>query len=203
MSNKDWECIEGNIGKEFRTLGFLSATKVKDQAIKLAPDDSTKKVFITIIVPNAPDKGDQVFAELEEFSEHPEKQQVLFNLRSRFTILHTRVEEIEGQQCHHMVLLYNTQALQNYCTVKNPKVKVPIKEDPTCEECQTKVDLEGTKFEFLLVNLADKESYVCVDCINKSTEQKRPPHFCLSSKIYQKNKKSGKKVVHQRFGDRL
>lgn len=78
--------------------GFFSTSKVRDTSISFAQEDRDKKMLITIIVPALPDYIEVMgFAEMREFSSYQDKDEVLFNIESKFTILETLNDEIDGK----------------------------------------------------------------------------------------------------------
>ena len=91
-------------------MAFLSTSKDKEVAMNFIKTDRKKKVLITIIVPAFPDKSEQGFAEMDEFSKYAEDE-VLFNLKSRFTILETTAESnnLGIEACKNLVLLYGAE----------------------------------------------------------------------------------------------
>jgi len=98
--------------------GFLSVSKEKQVALKFMGVDPSKKVFITIIVSKGSNKEEQGFAEVEEFSQFPKEKEVLFNVRSRFTVLETEDEYVYSgsSKCRHLVLFYGAQGFRQFIT---------------------------------------------------------------------------------------
>lgn len=101
MSEGEWPDLNENKSREIEMCGFLSVSKDKNVPLNFIQSDPNQKVFITILVPKGPNEEEQGFAEVEEFSRFPNEKEILFNVRSRFTILETELQS----SYHHLVLL--------------------------------------------------------------------------------------------------
>jgi len=127
--------------------------------------DFDRKVLITIIVPQGPDKGEQGFAEVHEFSHFPLEQEVLFNVRSRFTILEADVEKIAERSVRHLVLFYGAQEWRKNNLLMKPVLKIrlnPLKlNNITCQACKEKI-VGGAYFISLV---AEMKGYTCHKCL--------------------------------------
>ena len=190
ISGEEWSKVEANAGKEIEMLGFLSTSKNKAVATKFTLSDVAKKILITIIVPAAPDKGKQGFAEIKEFSDYSNEEKVLFNIRSRFTILDVGVEDVTNKQCRHLALLYNAKTVQKYILSNDPIIEIYIRDfdQTTCGECYRKIDkTSNSKYSLLFVDLQEKKHFTCYDCIFKTSLIKRRPHACVSSDFVAKH----------------
>ena len=180
---KEWSDLEAKIGREIEMFGFLSTTKAKDVALGFVQGDIAKKALITIVVPAAPDKGEQGFAEVRDLSDFADEDEVLFNIRSRFTVLEAKIEEIDGQNYRHLVLLYGAQTMRNFITTNNPIIEINLANlDPTkCGECHESIShTSADQNTLLFVDMKKKEHYTCYKCLTKMNAEKRAPHVCLS-----------------------
>ena len=190
--------MEAKTGREIEMFGFLSTTKSKDVALDFIGGDIAKKALITIVVPAAPDKGEQGFAEVRDLSEFPDEDEVLFNIRSRFTILETRIEEIDGKDYRHLVLLYGAQTMRNFITTTNPIIEINLANlDPTkCGVCHESISHTSAGKKILLfVDMKNKQHYTCFECLNKPKAEKRVPHICLSSEQVERCIKENSSIV--------
>lgn len=135
LSQEEWSDLKTNLGLEVEMHGFLSVSKDKEVALRFLQENSNQKVFITILVPNGLNEEEQGFAEVEEFSRYPEEKEILFNVRSRFTVLQA---EDQGPY-RHLVLLYGAQGFRKYISEKNPTQQISITNinDIICSICQT------------------------------------------------------------------
>ncbi len=133
MSEQEWLSLKENTGREIEMHGFLSVSKVKNVALNFMRRDSSKMALITIIVPKGPNEEEQGFAEIEEYSMYPMEKEILFNVRSRFTILETEEEYSEDLPYRHLVLLYGAQGFRRFITEQNPIQKISKGRDH-CED---------------------------------------------------------------------
>ena len=185
MSDDEWKQIERNIGKEIEMLGFLSTSKSKKVAVDFLSQDISKKILITIIVPNLPfDKGAQGFAEMKEFSVYKTEEEILFNIMSRFRILETRDETLPGgMTCRHAVLLYGSEAIKQSMTTDESMIEVFIKDfsEVTCEECKEKIT--PTEGGMLSLDISDQNKAVCKKCLDPYQKKNKPTllHYTFSN----------------------
>jgi len=156
ISNPEWEMLENNIEKDIEMYGFLSTSKNKKSAM-----DFAKNLFITIIVPAAPDLGVQGFAEVKEFSAFPNEEEVLFNVRSRFTILDARSEIMDGKELRHVILLFGARAIAEYLTVKKPSITVALSLHQKCNICDVGISF---KEQLLYADLSKPSQFTCAVC---------------------------------------
>ena len=126
LSEMEWLSLKENQDKEIEMHGFLSVSKEKNVALNFMRTDPSKKALITIIVPKGPNEEEQGFAEIEEFSRFPQEKEVLFNVRSRFTVLETEDQYSQDLPCRHLVLLYGAQGFRKFITEQNPVRDVSI-----------------------------------------------------------------------------
>ena len=166
LSEKEWSSLKENLDKEIEIHGFLSVSKKKSVALNFMQTDPSKKVLITILVPKGPNEEEQGFAEIEEFSNYPDEKEILFNVRSRFTVLETEDNYIysEASKCRHLVLLYGAQGFRKFIAEKNPiqEVSIPSMESISCVHCNAKNE------RLFFVSIADpqKQTYCCQKCID-------------------------------------
>jgi len=170
LSEKEWSSLKENQDKEIEMHGFLSVSKKKGVALKFMQSDPSKKVFITIIVPKGPNEEEQGFAEIKEFSDFSGEEEILFNVRSRFTVLETEDDYVYSgtSKCRHLVLLYGAQGFRQLMAEKSPiqEVSIPSIESVSCSHCKVK-SLELPD-RILFVSLADpkKQSPYCKNCLD-------------------------------------
>ena len=160
LSQEEWTSLKENQYKEIEMHGFLSVSKEKNVALNFMSIDPSKKVLITIIVPKGPKEEEQGFAEIEEFSLFPQEREILFNVKSRFTVLETEDEYSLELPCRHLVLLYGAQGFRRFTAEKSPVLKVPIS--------QMGCYCSQEKSEDFLFRPLEKQIYNCQNCIEKS-----------------------------------
>ena len=172
LSEKEWSTLKDSQDQEIEMHGFLSVSKEPNVALNFMQTNPDKKVFITIIVPKGPNEEEQGFAEIEEFSQFPTKEEILFNFRSRFTVLDT-----EDLPYRHLILLYGAQGFRKYTSEENPTQEVSISSlnSIVCARC--KVPNSG---ELFFISLADpqKHVYYCKNCAGDGVS----PLLCVSPK---------------------
>ena len=180
LSKDEWQRLKANIGNEIETSGFLLTTKIKNLAVDFVQSDITTKALITIIVPNIPVKGEQGFAEMSDFSEFPNEEEILFNINSRFTVISATMQEISGLKCRHLILLHDTQAMRRYVTEKNPIIEVSLTNTKQilCAECRYDIDQNNKSF-FFFIDLRQMNHYVCHVCMKKPKITRNLPYLCL------------------------
>jgi len=128
-----------------------------------------QKVFITIIVPKGPNEEEQGFAEIEEFSRFPEEKEILFNVRSRFTVLETEDEWYsEELPYRHLVLLYGAQGFRKFITEKKPiqEISIASLENISCYNCKEHFFQMSEKICFVPITDMKKQIYYCKKCID-------------------------------------
>ena len=198
ISAQEWSNLEARIDREIEMFGFLSTTKAKGVALSFVESDIAKKALITIVVPAAPDKGEQGFAEVKDLSDYAAEDEVLFNIRSRFTVLEAKIEEINGQNYRHLVLLYGAQAMRSFVSTSNPIIEINLRNlDPTkCGDCHESIKYTSAdKNTLLFVDLKRKEHYTCFKCLTKTKANKRSPHMCLSFEQVDRRIKEDSSIV--------
>jgi len=172
LSEQEWSSLKENQDKEIEMHGFLSVSKVKNVALNFMNTDLSKKALITIIVPKGPNEEEQGFAEMEEYSQYPQEKEILFNVRSRFTVLETEDDYAysENSKCRHLVLLYGAQGFRKFISEENPVQEqlVANAEDLSCTQCHVKS--EG----ILFFSIADHH-YYCKSC----TDSGVGPFLCV------------------------
>ena len=185
ISNEKWSEFEANTGKEIEAFSFISATKKKSLAVESALKNYAEKMLITIIVPAVSDQEGQGFAEMDAFSDFPNEEAVLFNIRSKFAILEARTDKAYGQSLRQLVLLYDPQAMRRNITLCKPVTEIKIKELnlKACGECTGKLEgIHGGKDALLFVDLSNKKKfYTCLKCANEVNDRNKPPYLCLLS----------------------
>ena len=180
ISHEEWMRLEQNIGKEIEMYGFLSTSKIRNIALNFAQKDSNKKVFITIIVPKSIDNEEQGFAELREFSEFKEEEEILFNVRSRFRILDASFEQINGFGTRHLILLYGAQGIRKYLRETNANIEICVnnKEQLACKGCGI------IKNENVFIDLYNKENLsICENCVDNLQHEEIPALFFLPKEL--------------------
>jgi hypothetical protein len=180
LSDNEWTRLQQNCGREIEMHGFLSTTKQKEVAFNFCKTDLNKKALISIIVPNFPEKGEQGFAEMSNYTDFPGEDEVLFNVRSRFTVLEVTMEEIDGIKMRHLVLLYGAQAMRRYTTLHNPfiEVQISITQTTKCNECKQQIS-KGEE-SVIAVDIYENHKYLCTDCIKQSHQTNRLVSLCFS-----------------------
>ena len=165
LSDKEWSSLKDNLHREIEMHGFMSVSKEKSVALDFMGFDHSKKVFITIIVPKGPNEEEQGFAEIEEFSKFPNEKEILFNVRSRFTVLEAEEKYSTDLPSRHLVLLYGAQGFRKLIAEKNPIEEVSIlkMDDILCGCCNIQVGKMSQKTAFLTLK---EKVYYCQKCVN-------------------------------------
>ena len=189
VTDQEWNSLKANRGREIEMYGFLSTSKDIEVAMDFLKKDRKKKALIIIVVPALPDKSVQGFAEMNEFSTFAEDE-VLFNLKSRFTVLKTIPESTTpGMEAPRtLILLYGAETMRNYVSHTNPRTEVRVHKDgkKTCEECQSMISSSNEPV-LLFVNLSKQTHYLCNSCMRKPGARKKDPYLCvLLDSNYQK-----------------
>ena len=176
LSQEEWTSLKANLGGEIEMHGFLSVSKNKKVALKYMRDDPNQKVFITILVPKGPNEEERGFAEVEEFSNFPEESEILFNVRSRFTVLETEDLCPEELPYRHLVLLYGAQGFRKFVTEENPlrEILIPNVENISCSVCSC--HRKSTKMFFTPIT---NGSYFCEGCLPDFFANHNGPLLCL------------------------
>jgi len=164
LSQEEWSHLKENRDKEIEMHGFLSVSKEKNIALTFMQTGGSQKVLITILVPKGPNEEEQGFAEIEEYSFFPSEREILFNVRSRFTVLETEDEYSPELPYRHLVLLYGAQGLRKFTAEQKPSLQVLIQsiQDISCCHCA-----KGSPEDFFFRPL-EKPIYYCKNCIDKS-----------------------------------
>ena len=185
LTQEEWDKLAQNIGKDIEMYGFLSTTKNPWVAQNFVMIEPSKKALITILVPEGLNEGEQGFAEVKEFSDFAIEDEVLFNVRSVFTVLEATSQEIEGVQCRHLVLLYGAETWRHHLAHHNDVIKVSLREPPCCYRCNSSV----LEHKVCYVNLGNPEDFVCQKCLKPYLVENRQPLLCLPSmKIKEKTR---------------
>jgi len=175
LSEKEWSSLKENINQEIEMHGFLSVSKEEKISLNFMNTDPDKKVFITIIVPKGPNEEEQGFAEVEEFSRYPQEKEILFNVRSRFTVLEAEDQCFEELPYRHLVLLYGAQGFRKYMAEHNPIIEISIKDSRlvSCSHCKVKDDVK-----MFFVSLVENKTpeYFCKKCLPKADNT---PLLCI------------------------
>ena len=203
LTDQEWGTLKQNIGKEIEMLGFLSTSKEKEVALRFIKRDTAKKTLITIIVPSADYRGEQGFAEIKEFSEY-EEDEVLFNIRSRFTVIATIIESVdpEIEVCRHLVLLYGAEAMRLHAYFNTSIAIISVKATSTtrkqiiCTFCNKECWIgNGEKPELIFV--PQKAShYLCFDCL-KGFKGEPVPYLCFSTDNLCERRMKGKRMTYE------
>ena len=177
MSEQEWKSLKINRDKEIEMHGFLSVSKEKDVALNFMRFDQDEKVFITIIVPRGPNEEEQGFAELEDYSIYPPEKEILFNVRSRFTVLETDDEYSEELPYRHLVLLYGAQGFRKFIAEKKPIKNVSIQDisDISCSHCKEKFVRMSERICFIPIVDIRKQIYYCKKCLDYDAA----PFLCI------------------------
>ena len=189
LSEQEWESLSKNVGKDVEMYGFLSTSKRKDVALDFLRRDVLKKALITVIVPAAPDLEEQGFADVDDLSKYNE-QEVLFNIRSRFTVVEATTEPIDSQtgSCHHLVLLYGAVSMRKYVANNTPCVEISIKNGAgiSCRNCS--LDIHSiNESSLLLKDLEKPDEYLCMKCLCGLETAKASSYLCLPRTNLQAN----------------
>jgi len=179
MMDSEWESLKNNLNKEVEMFGFLSTSSSRKIAVDFL-NKNAQKIFITIIIPPYLEDNEQGFAEVKEFSIYPNEEEVLFNVRSRFTILETSVEKINDDfECRHLVLLYGALGLRKYIAKNNPVTDLGIdlaQGKLSCSDCKAQFQQESPGF----VNMApSKNQYTCMECMKKDNPERKDPYLLI------------------------
>jgi len=184
LSEEEWLNLRENMDKEIEMHGFLSVSKVQNVALNFISTDPSKKVLITIIVPKSPNETEQGFAEVEEFSKFPQEKEILFNVRSRFTVLETEDQYSQDLPCRHLVLLYGAQDFRKFLVERNPVQEVSIKENAhiSCTLCKVVIQqMSATARMFFasLTYIGNNHNYYCQKCLPKLLKTNNTPLLCV------------------------
>jgi len=177
LSKDEWATLTSNVGKEIEMYGFLSTSHNKGAAQAFAKMDPVNKAFVTFIVPGCPGIGEQGFADVKMFSDFQGEEEVLFNVRSRFTILETTSIQIDNVTMRHLVLLYGAQAWRRYLLEEKPTCTVMIDSSKyiKCLHCERILDV--SKIAMLFHYLSSPPGFCCPNCLNESNA----PLLCIPS----------------------
>ena len=181
LSDEEWTGLEKNTGKEIEMFGFLSTSKDRKIGVKFTRKDPTKKALITIIVPSVADLDVRGFAEIKDFSNVPDEEEVLFNIRSRFTILETKIVKNTKKCNRHLTLLYVIRAIRKHISGGKPEIKISLHgiDQLKCKECRCMISDPEGKSNIMYVNLDHKNEYICQKCMEESIKNKINPYLCV------------------------
>jgi len=179
LSGEEWSNLKENVGREIEMHGFMSASKAKKIAMKFVGDEVSAKVFITIVVPKGPNDEEQGFADLYEFSEFSMEKEVLFNVRSRFTVLEADDEYSQELQCRHLVLLYGAQGFRKYIAEKTPVQEVLIPENVSCAHCKASGSEKAEKMVFIPLSDLQNGNFYCKGCLSNLPRSFADPLLCV------------------------
>lgn len=167
ISDEEWAQLEQNCGKDIEMYGFMSTSKDKDIAIGYMQEDMNKKIFITVIVPDALNGEGQGFAEIEKYSEFETEAEVLFNIRSRFTVLKTTMMKDGPVEYRHLVLLYGAQEIRKHLLMQNPVIELKVDTDKLeCAKCK----LTSEK-ALLFADIGNPDKKICYKCLDSVKDQ--------------------------------
>jgi len=157
--------------------GFLSVSKEKNVALNFLKTDPSKKAIITILVPKGPNDQEQGFAEMEEFSQFANEREILFNVRSRFTVLETEDQYSEDLPYRHLVLLYGAQSFRKFIAEKSPVEEISIQsiKNVTCSYCQSQI----SDVQVFFISLTDRNTFVCKACLPNHLQTDNTPLLCV------------------------
>ena len=179
LTDLEWQKLEANIGRDIEMYGFMSTSKDKKTALGFL-NKVDKQAFISVIVPSVPDRRDRGFAYLQDISDYNEEE-ILFNIRSRFTVIEATVETIDPrfEPCRHLVLLYGDLQMREYINMNNPSINLKIKNKDaiSCTECHSKIQY-GSSLVF--VNLTRQNGHTCMKCIQAEETTRTSPYLCVS-----------------------
>ena len=183
LSDQEWSNLKQNLGREIEMHGFLSTSKSQNTALNFMHDDPDQKVFITIIVPKGPNDEEQGFAEIAEFSEFPEEE-ILFNVRSRFTVLETENKHSPGRAYRHLVLLYGAQGFRKFLAEQDAThhISIPRLEKSLCTLCKGQPYQKDAEIFFLSLQDLKKHSYFCQRCFVNLPFETYAPLLCVPVK---------------------
>lgn len=178
ITKEEWVRLEQNQEKEIEMYGFLSTTKNKNVAETFAQEDRDQKAVITIVVPELPDHEGQGFAEVAEYSLYSEEEEILFNVRSRFTILKVGLEDIDGVTYRHLILLYGAQEIRRFISKTNPVIEINLTDvkRSQCGICTAEIELEKS---CLFINLKKTDEHICYRCVKKASSLDMPALACI------------------------
>ena len=179
MSSQDWKKLKNNVGRDIEMHGFLSTSKLERVAFNFLKANPEQKTLITIIVPRCSDKEEQGFVDIQEFSYFQDEEEILFNVRSRFTILDVGNRLFQGKQCRHLILLYGKQAwkIDVHSNKKTHKIDVDFVSSQKCSLCEK--DLGHSK---LFTSLTSPTQQICGSCFESSSQKEYTPLVYLSPK---------------------
>jgi len=185
LSLEEWSSLKENIGREIEMHGFLSVSKDKNIALQFFRQNPSKMVLITIIVPKGPNEEEQGFAEMEEYSLYPMEKEILFNVRSRFTVLETEDEYSEELPYRHLVLLYGAQGFRRHIAEQSPAIEVTIPNinNISCAYCEASAQKMSGKYFFVSITEGRQKDnavyYSCSKCIDNNNASEATPFLCV------------------------
>ena len=174
LSSDEWQELKENIGKEIELYGFLFANKIEAGCDAFVKADVYYRAKITIIIL---DGGN--FADMKEFSWLENEDEFLFNVRSRFKVLHATMQDIDGFKCRHLFLLYigdGNMRLEN-----SPTLEIRFPETFECDHCDVMINMTQEENIFYL-NLNDSKR-LCISCKAKGEHNKHPLLIVTQSQL--------------------
>jgi len=176
ISEKEWESLKQNINREIEMHGFLSTSKTPRVALNFAQSDFTKKALLTILTPQDLLYEEQGFAEIKEFSHFSKEDEVLFNIRSRFTILQASIVKIQEKDCRHLVLFYGKESLEREMEKMKPvvEINVDLQKFTECTQCKNQInDLQNRSF---YIDISKPNEFICSkECLSLNSKASREP----------------------------
>jgi len=181
LSEQEWLRLKANINRDIEIYGFLRASKDENIALALIKHGSSNQVIMTIIIPKGPIEEGQGFAEVEEFSQYPSEEEILFNVRSRFTIVETEEKYSKEFPYRHLILLYGAQGFRRFMSEQNPVQEIIIENRDTilCSRCQTGIQATHSNMFFLSLVNVENQSFSCQNCLPDLLKVSHIPLLCL------------------------
>jgi len=180
LSAEEWSNLKENVGREIEMHGFLSTSKDMKAPLQFLSDLS-KQVWITILVPKGSTIEVQGFADLERYSRFPKEREILFNVRSRFTVIEAEEEWRPEYPCRHLVLLYGAQGFRKYTAEKNPVQEVVIKDlrRTLCAFCGVPAHQSSDGIFFSTFGDEKNRIFTCQKCLPQYLQARNAPLICI------------------------
>ena len=199
LSDKEWIVLQKNHGRDIEMNCFLSTSKSEKIAKRFLKQDSSKKIFITIIVPETPlrryieegpiteddvnvkDLEDQTFAEIKDLSRYKKEEEVLFNIRSRFMVVETKLEtRKDGSEYRHLILFHGAHTMRIFVANNNSKIRVSINKPSQikCKKCHKLIHDNQTS-NMMLVDMITTKDYVCLSCAKDFGKDDKVSYLCV------------------------
>ena len=147
----------------------------------IKPKDIDQQVFITILMPRGLNDEEQGFGEIEEFSRYPSEREILFNIRSRFTVLETEEQYAPQLPVRHLVLLYGAQGFRKFTAMQSPVQDVTIQDTRYvfCNFCSNTVHQSSSGMFFASFRNANNRIFVCQTCLPEFVRCYNAPLVCI------------------------